>query len=252
MLGDDLVGVYLCGSAVTGGFDPGVSDLDLVVVTTEPADRVDLRGLAVMHRMFVRRRPEWTDRVEAVYVGRNTLQSFRTSTDHLAVISPGEPFHVRDEAAALWLQNWYLMREAGVALVGPPASDVAPPIPWPEFVGAIAAYATQLAHRIDGHLSPGALAYEVLTVCRASTTVLTDRHVSKRDGAAWVSERWPESAKLINAAFQCRDSGGAIGFDDLPTQSAARALVRRLAAEIGAVGATSPVRRRQGEREAGR
>jgi hypothetical protein len=44
VLRDDLVGIYLTGSAVTGGFDPGVSDLDLVVVTTAPADEIDLSG----------------------------------------------------------------------------------------------------------------------------------------------------------------------------------------------------------------
>ena len=235
VLGVDLVAIYLAGSAVTGGFDPDVSDLDLVVVTAGPAVGLDLAGLELMHREFVHRHPAWSDRIEAVYVGRPTLETFRTSTDRLAVISPGEPLHVRDEAAALWLQNWYLIREVGVALAGPPASDVVPPISWPEFAGAIAAYATELASRIDGDLSPGALAYEVLTVCRASMTVLTDRHVSKLEGADWVSGRLPESAGLIDAALRCRDSRGAVGFDDAETQSAARALVRRLAAEIGAI-----------------
>jgi predicted nucleotidyltransferase len=235
VLGDDLVAIYLAGSAVTGGFDPDVSDLDLVVVTAGPADGSDLAGLELMHREFAHRHPAWSDRIEAVYVGRSTLELFRTSNERLAVISPGEPFHVRDEAAALWLQNWYLIREVGVSLVGPPASEVVPPISWPEFVGAIAAYAIELANRIDGDLSPGALAYEVLTVCRASMTIRTDRHVSKREGAAWVSERWPESAGLIDAALRCRNSRGAVGFDHARTQSAARALVHRLAAEIVAI-----------------
>jgi len=232
VLGDNLFAVYLAGSAVTGGFDPDVSDLELVVVTAGPAAEMDLAGLELMHRHFVRDHPAWSDRIEAVYVGRSTLESFHTSTDRLAVISPGEPLHLRDDAAALWLQNWYLTREVGVSLVGPPASDVVPPISWREFVGAIAAYAHELANRIDGDLSPGALAYEVLTVCRAAMTVLTDRHVSKRDGAAWVSARWPESAELISAALRCRHSRGAVGFGDASTQSAARELVHRLAAEI--------------------
>ena len=33
--GTELVGAYLYGSAVMGGFDPGLSDLDLVVVTEQ-------------------------------------------------------------------------------------------------------------------------------------------------------------------------------------------------------------------------
>jgi Domain of unknown function (DUF4111)/Nucleotidyltransferase domain len=234
VLGDGLVGIYLTGSAVTGGFDPGVSDLDLVVVTADAADRIDLLTLGMLHREFVRGRPEWTDRIEAVYVGQATLRSFRTSIDRLAVISPGEPLHLRDDAALLWLQNWYLIREKGVPLIGPAASEIVPPITWREFVDATARYAVELAARIDREGSPGGLAYALLTTSRASMTVRTDRHVSKQEAADWARARMPESAGLIEAALRCRRSGGTVGFDDPPTQAAARTLIRRLAAEIEA------------------
>jgi len=42
LLGQALVGVYLHGSAVLGGFIPRRSDIDLLVVTTGPLDN-DLR-----------------------------------------------------------------------------------------------------------------------------------------------------------------------------------------------------------------
>src|SRR5450756_1549996 len=100
VLGDDLVGLYLYGSSVTGGFDPGVSDIDLVAVTSPEVGALDLAGFEQMQHAFVSRYPEWGDRLEIVYVGRATLQSFRTSPGSLAVISPGEPFHVRDERVA--------------------------------------------------------------------------------------------------------------------------------------------------------
>jgi predicted nucleotidyltransferase len=234
VLGADLVGIYLSGSAVTGGFDPGISDLDLAVVTARQADRIDLAGLDRMHGGFVRRHPDWNDRIEAVYVGLTTLGSFRTSRDRLAVISPGEPFHVRDDPPASWLQNWYLARETGIALVGPAASEIVPPITWQEFVDATARYAGELASGIDGELSPGGLAYAVLTMCRASMTVRTDRHVSKLAGARWVSERMHESAGLIEAALLCRSARGTAGFNDSRMQAEARTLIRRLAAELGA------------------
>src|SRR5450756_3220920 len=100
VLGDDLVGLYLYGSSVTGGFDPGVSDIDLVAVTSPEVGALDLTGFGQMQHAFVSRYPEWGDRLEIFYVGRATLQSFRTSPGSLAVISPGEPFHVRDERVA--------------------------------------------------------------------------------------------------------------------------------------------------------
>jgi len=203
-------------------------------VTARQADRIDLAALARMHDGFVRRHPDWNDRIEAVYVGQATLGSFRTSRDRLAVISPGEPIHVRDDPPAAWLQNWYLVRETGIALVGPAASEIVPPITWREFVDATARYAREIASRADGELSPGGLAYAVLTTCRASMTVRTDRHVSKLAAARWVSEQLPESAGLIEAALRCRSARGTAGFADSRTQAEARTLIRRLAAELGA------------------
>ena len=95
-LGDDLVGIYLYGSYVSGGFDPSVSDLDLVAITSREADLLDLGRLGAMHAAFADRNPEWNDRIETVYIGREALGSFRTSRCRLAVISPGEPFHERE------------------------------------------------------------------------------------------------------------------------------------------------------------
>ena len=105
-LGADLVAIYLYGSYVSGGFDVGVSDLDVVAVTSGEVEDLDLSGIEQLHRDIVGRHPEWDDRIEVVYVGRVTLESFRTSLGRLAVISPGVPFHVRDERVAEWVQNW--------------------------------------------------------------------------------------------------------------------------------------------------
>ena len=125
VLGPNAMGIYLYGSAVSGGFDPGVSDLDLVVVTDAEVGSIDLAGLERMHTDFVGRHPEWDDRIEVVYIGQATLRSFRTSPGSLAVISPGESFHVTGPVVD-WDQNWYQVREYGVALFGTPAAEVIP------------------------------------------------------------------------------------------------------------------------------
>ncbi|HUQ77535.1 MAG TPA: aminoglycoside adenylyltransferase domain-containing protein [Patescibacteria group bacterium] len=233
VLGDALVGVYVYGSYVSGGFDPGVSDVDLVVVTSVEADALDLVGLASVHDGLVGRRPEWIDRIEVVYIGQATLGSYRTSLGRLAVISPGEPFHVRDDRVAEWVQNWYLVRETGRALHGPPPAAVVPVVAWAEFVAASARYATEISRRSLDNASPGALAYAVLTMCRAHMTVRGQAHGSKQEAAAWTSQRLPEWAWLIDAALRCRLSLGSVGFDDKITRAAALTLIALLAAEIG-------------------
>lgn len=241
ILGADLVGIYLYGSTVSGGFDAGVSDLDLVAVTSPEVEAIDLAGLERMHRDFVRRNPEWSDRIEVVYIGRAALSSFRTSPGPLAVISPGEPFHLREERLVEWLQNWYLVRETGVALHGPDAAAVIPPITWTEFVAATVRYAVEISRRSFDGATPGSLAYAVLTMCRAFRTVHTQTHGSKQEAAAWTRERMPEWAWLIDALLRCRLSGGRSGFDDGETRAAAERFIRLLAHEItGTVSAGPP------------
>jgi predicted nucleotidyltransferase len=233
-LGDDLIGTYLYGSHVSGGFDPGVSDLDLVTVTSRDADQLDLAGLERTHLAFAGRHPEWNDRIETVYVGLDTLRSFRTSRGRLAVISPGEPFHLRDDPVVAWVQNWYLVRETGFALFGPPATSVVPSVSWPEFVDASRRYAAEIAAKDLDDVSPGYLAYSLLTLCRARRTVETGMDGSKQEAAAWARERDPDRAWLIDAALRCRHSGGTVGFDDPVTRSAAIAFLREFAVQSSA------------------
>jgi Aminoglycoside adenylyltransferase, C-terminal domain len=230
-LGDSLVGIYLYGSAITGGFDEGVSDLDLVAITAPEVDRLDLTGLERMHAAFVAAHPLWTDRIEVAYIGRDTLASFRTSTGRLAVISPGEPFHLKDDRAVEWVQNWYLVREGGVTLFGPPADSLIPSISWSEFVEAARRYVTELASSGLEDFSPGYLAYAVLTMSRAEHTIVTHARASKQVSAEWAQARHPEWAPLIGAALRCRTSGGRVGFDDPATRSDAVRFIRTMSAE---------------------
>jgi hypothetical protein len=232
VIGDALVGAYVYGSYVSGGFDPGVSDIDLVVVTSVEVDTIDLVGIERFHEDFVRRHPDWSDRVEVVYVGQATLRSFRSSSGRLAVISPGEPVHVREDRVVEWVQNWYLVRETGRVLYGPPAAAVVPVVQWAEFVAASARYAVEISKRGVDDATPGSLAYAVLTMCRAFMTVETQAHESKQDGAAWTRQRFPEWGWLINAALECRLSRGSVGFDDQKTRVGAHEFIAMLAAEI--------------------
>jgi predicted nucleotidyltransferase len=232
VLGEDLVGVYLYGSYVSGDFDPGASDIDLVAVTVTEADEIDLEDLGRVHDEFVGAHPDWNDRLEIVYISRAALRSFRTSAARLAVISPGEPFHLRDDRVVEWLQNWYLIRETGVVLFGPPAASLVPPVSMAEFVAAASRYADQISRQSLREASPGARAYAVVTICRALMTVETQAHASKHEGAAWARERMPEWEWLIDEALRCRLSRGTIGFDDERARAGAEEFIALVAARI--------------------
>ena len=192
VLGRDLLALYVYGSFVSGGFDTGVSDLDLIAVTGTDAADLDLDALDAMHASFADRHPAWVDRIEVVYVGREALRSFRTSTGRLAVISPGEPFHLRTEAPVEWVQNWYLARRNGRHALWR-AGDVTDPEVSNGRSSSPPRDATPASLRAatSRDSSPGGLAYTVLTMCRAEETVIGGRHTSKQEAAAAAKARPP-------------------------------------------------------------
>jgi hypothetical protein len=223
-LGEELVGLYLYGSAVSGGFDEGVSDLDLVAVTGAAVAELDLGRLGRVHKRFVERDPSWHDRLEIVYVARNTVAG-SIGQQSVAVISPGEPFHVTGPASD-WLQNWYLVRETGVTLVGSPATDVIGPLSLADYLAAVRAYLSYLAGS-----EPSAFA--VLSACRALRTQQTAARCSKQEGAAWVKERLPEWTWLVDLALEERLTRSHHAFRTDPTRTAARRFVQQLAMAAG-------------------
>ena len=239
VLGDRLVALYLYGSAVTGDFIPGVSDIDLCAVTADELDENDLRRIEDMHAAFVVKRPEWNDRIEVVYLSRSTLAEYQSSTGRLAVISPGEPFHVRPDRARSWVQNWYLLREMSMPLVGPAATEIIPTIGWAKFVDGAREYAREIRDRIDSEAEAGALAYEVLTICRLLRNVRTGVIGSKTDSADWARVVMPEWTWLIDEAVATRASRGATGFERRESRAKAAEFVRLQAERIESESASS-------------
>ena len=104
-LGDTLVGCYLYGSAVWGDFDEDISDIDLLVVLTHDVGDDLFAQLDTWHQLLEVRFPAWAGRIEIAYISTTALQTFRSHNSPIAVISPGEPFNIK-EAGIDWLINW--------------------------------------------------------------------------------------------------------------------------------------------------
>jgi predicted nucleotidyltransferase len=136
ILGKKLVGLYLYGSLVMGDFDHESSDIDLLAVISSDIDDEEFSRLDKMQTDFINKYKEWDDRIEIAYLSENALKTFKTQRSQIAIISPGEPFHVKD-AGIDWLMNWYIVREKGVTLFGPPATSIIPSISKEEFIHAV-------------------------------------------------------------------------------------------------------------------
>jgi len=205
VLGENLVGLYLYGSCITGDFDEHVSDVDLLAVIKDDLSEDKLAVLASRHGAIARRHPQWDDRVEVVYISRRGLANFRDRPSPAAVISPGEPFHAI-EAGDDWLITWYPARQNGVALIGPPADEVIPPISRDEYVESVRKHMRSFPPRLSGTPPLASLAYAILTTCRGLYTVEHGEQVSKLKAAGWAERRLPEWSGLIRNALLWRRS----------------------------------------------
>ncbi len=202
--GSALVGLYLCGSLATGDFDERISDIDLLaVLSTEVSPDLAAR-LERMHDEFADHNPRWRGRVEVVYVSVAGLANLRVASPRIAVSSPGEPFHVIS-ADTDWILTWYPARHSGIALVGPPATDVVPDTSFEEYADAVRHSMGRFSERLRDDAAPGSQAYAVLTMCRGLYTCVHGEPVSKLKAAAWAQREFPEWAWLIRAAMTWRE-----------------------------------------------
>ena len=206
ILGDKLVGLYLYGSLVWGDFDEGISDVDLLAVVSDDLAEDEFNALHAMQNEIVAKRPQWTDHIEIAYVSLEALQTFKTQSSQIAVISPGEPFHFKD-AGRDWLVNWYPVREKGQTLFGPPPQSIIPPISKDEFIQVVKEHVSAWREWIDQAQHRGFQAYAILTLCRA---LYTCRHggdqVSKRQAGLWAVGELPEWSETIQDAISWRVS----------------------------------------------
>ena len=200
ILGEKLVALYLYGSLVTGDFDRGISDIDLLAATASDIDDQEFERLQQMHYDIVARNPEWDDRLEIAYLSVTALKTFRTQMSQIGIISPGEPFHLT-EAGKDWLMNWWVVREKGVTLFGPPPTALIDPISREEFVQTVQEHAQASAEWVHKMQNLPGQAYVILTLCRALYASKNREQVSKKEAALWAQASYPQWASLIKKAL---------------------------------------------------
>ena len=202
-LDGSLVGLYVYGSLVTGDFDKESSDIDLLAVVSSDIEGKNFARLDRMHARLVEEYPAWEDRIEVAYLTATALWIFKTETNDMAVVSPGEPFHLK-AAGRDWLMNWYTVREIGITLYGPQPRTLIPEISKAEFVEAVREHAKYWEEWVHEMRTPGSQAYAVLTMCRALYTRTHGEQASKKEAALWARAHLPQWAPLIERSWSRR------------------------------------------------
>lgn len=231
-LGPKVVGIYVYGSLVTGDYDPVHSDMDLLTVLDGELTRGEFERLDALHEAFVAAHPAWTDRVEVAYLSQQALRTFRTARSPIAIISPGEPFHIKD-AGKDWLINWWVVRRQGVALHGPPPQEVIGPIADEEFRRAVREQVGEWQTYIHEMTRRKSQAYAILTMCRALHAYVVGEQVSKRQAAAWAAGYFPAWGPLIRDAWAWRTAANDEGIEPAATMAETVRFVRFAGESMG-------------------
>jgi streptomycin 3"-adenylyltransferase len=200
-LRSDLVGMYLHGSAVIGGFHPARSDVDVLAVVGRAGTAAEQRILgeaiaAVGGCPGAGLELSVITAATAAALGDCPYEVHVNTTGPTDAIAtgadrPGDPDLVLHVAVC---------RQRGLAVHGPPADRVFGPVPRDRILGALAA---ELRWAVD-HASP---AYVVLNACRALRYAEEGRLCSKIDGGEWYLRRHPGDGIVAAALRHQRDGG---------------------------------------------
>jgi hypothetical protein len=125
-----LRGVYLHGSLALGAYDPGLSDIDFIAVTSRRCAATDLARLEAVHQAIARRH------LDAQLSGSYLLWHEVGQSE--AAIAPHPHFHDNVFHPSghhdINAVTWCVLRQSGVALLGQPPEDFDIHVDWDDLI----------------------------------------------------------------------------------------------------------------------
>ncbi|KAL5355026.1 hypothetical protein BJX96DRAFT_170279 [Aspergillus floccosus] len=208
-LKDQLVGVYLFGSASYGAYESGLSDLDVQAIVQTPLDTGD--KLAVICRLNQGALPCPATKLEFVVYAQSAVYPASRHPRFELNLNTGlhQPDHISLDPANE-SSHWFLLdiamgRELGRNLHGPDTADAFGSIPRRWILEAI-------ANSLDWHRANELnSANSVLNACRGWRFIATCEFSSKLDGAKWAMQQ-QGCPDIVRRAIAARKTG-----DRLPT-----------------------------------
>ncbi len=235
VLGDDLVGAYLHGSAVLGGFRPD-SDVDIIIVSERRTTADEKRRLI--------------DLLLSISGARASLLPGRPIELDIVVESEVRPWRypptfdlhydelLRERFESGELEPWTSTTNQDLAsvvtmallgdkpLAGPQPKQVFDPVPRSDYIDAI----LRDIETVDEFL-PWDTRNVVLTLARIWSAVATEEVYSKEGAARWALSRLPQQHQVVLEHARAAYSGEAKdSWDDIGPQ--VRAYANHVVSEI--------------------
>ena len=207
-LADNLTGIYLRGSLATGDFID-TSDIDFLVATERPVSETEASALIELHERLAALPNQFANRLEGAYIDRASLRRFEPSRRFLT-IECETPLRWKEHELS-WLIERLVLREKGIALIGPDPKTLIDPISPEELRDAVRLrmreWATWAANPHDPEWLPprSHQAYVVETTCRALYTLAFGELVSKQKATEWAVSALPGPRRgLVETAVASR------------------------------------------------
>ena len=217
ILKDNLVGVYLHGSAVMGCFNPEKSDIDLIIVVDQPLSDAVKKAYMDMVVKYSALGP--AKGIEMSIVLKKVCKPFiyptpfelHFSEGHLAWYKEDPEGYIRkmqgtDKDLAA---HFTVIRSRGQCLYGKPVGEVFGAVPERDYMDSLWYDVSDAERDIADHPM-----YMILNLSRVLAFARERAVLSKREGGEWGLRNLPEEYKpLIRCALREYASGEDIRYD---------------------------------------
>ncbi len=200
ILGEQFVGMYLYGSLSSGDFDPETSDIDFLVVTSEPLPIEKIAALEEMHKQDWATSPKRALELEGSYVPKELIRRHDPDGVPCPTVNEGK-FYV-DQRGSDWIIQRHVVRKYGVIVEGPDPKTLIDFVSPDEIRGSVLGVLHEWWFpmledpswlREHGNKYQ---AFAVITMCRVLHALESGTVTSKPKSVRWAREKlgspWPE------------------------------------------------------------
>lgn len=214
ILGDNLIGLYLQGSAAVGDMDEH-SDVDFIAVLKRDLDGPVLEQLREFNREIFDRKADnvWAEHLEGSYYPIDVLQDFSAVDYKLLYLDNGAREMTRDTHCNTLVVRWCLYEHA-IPLVGPDFKTLMDPVPVDQMKADVHQVMTSWgAEILERGVDSSCFYQQFITgfYCRTLHTLKSGRVHSKRASLAWAKETLdPEWHGLFDQVIRERASSAVL------------------------------------------
>jgi hypothetical protein len=226
-----LTGVYLQGSLALNAFNPGLSDVDFISITSRRCAAADIDSLRAIHHQLIQRYP--SVQLEGCYLLAEDVGRFEDAMPPHPFIHDGvlQASGYHDINAV----TWWILKHRGIAVCGPPPDQFDIQIDWESLLAKMHhnlnsywASFTSNPQRMAWLLNDYGVQWAVLGVLRQFYTFRERAITSKAGAGIYGLEHTPQQwHQLIQEAINIRAGSPASSFRFRLTRAiAARAFVQ--------------------------